>query len=108
MFEGCVIGNRVPFIEAASRKVFEKVGIETSEAPFTCCPDPTGLKSFDNNTWLTLGALNLCIAEAEGKNIISSKSRYKCFNLQKNLVFLNKYSCPIFTIKLGQDSLLKF
>ena len=71
MFEGCTIGNRIPFIEAASRKVFEKDGIETSEAPFTCCPDPTGLKSFDNNVWLTMGALNLCLAEAEGKDIIS-------------------------------------
>ncbi|MEJ2295280.1 MAG: heterodisulfide reductase-related iron-sulfur binding cluster [Candidatus Lokiarchaeota archaeon] len=71
MFEGCTIGNRIPFIEAASRKVFEKVGIETSQAPFTCCPDPTGLKSFDNDVWLTMGALNLCIAELESKPIIS-------------------------------------
>jgi len=71
MFEGCVIGNRIPFIEAASRKVFDKVGIETSQAPFTCCPDPTGLKSFDNNAWLAIGARNLCLAETEGKDIIS-------------------------------------
>jgi heterodisulfide reductase subunit B len=71
MFEGCTIGNRIPFIEAASRKVFEKVGIETSQAPFTCCPDPTGMKSFDNEAWLTIGARNLCLAEAEGKDIIS-------------------------------------
>lgn len=71
MFEGCTIGNRIPFIEAASRKVFEKIGIETSQAPFSCCPDPTGMKSFDNNAWLTIGAMNLCLAEAEGKDIIS-------------------------------------
>jgi heterodisulfide reductase subunit B len=71
MFEGCTIGNRIPFIEAASRKVFEKVGIETSQAPFTCCPDPTGMKSFDNDAWLAIGARNLCLAEAEGKDIIS-------------------------------------
>lgn len=71
MFEGCTIGNRIPFIEAASRKVFDKVGIVTSQAPFSCCPDPTGLKSFDNNAWLTIGARNLCLAEAEGKDIIS-------------------------------------
>ncbi len=71
MFEGCTIGNRIPFIEAASRKVFEKVGIETSQAAFSCCPDPTGMKSFDNNAWLTIGAMNLCLAEAEGKDIIS-------------------------------------
>ena len=71
MFEGCIIGNRIPFIEAASMKVFEKVGIETSQAPFSCCPDPTGMKSFDNDAWLTLGARNLTLAEAEGKDIIS-------------------------------------
>jgi heterodisulfide reductase subunit B len=71
MFEGCVIGNRIPFIEAASRKVFQKVGIETSQAPFSCCPDPTGMKSFDNDAWLAVGARNLCLAEAEGKDIIS-------------------------------------
>ncbi|MHA1805069.1 MAG: CoB--CoM heterodisulfide reductase iron-sulfur subunit B family protein [Promethearchaeota archaeon] len=71
MFEGCTIGNRIPFIEAASRKVFEKVGITTSEAPFACCPDPTGMKSFDNDVWLAMGAFNLCLAEAEGKPIVS-------------------------------------
>ena len=71
IFEGCVIGNRIPFIEAASRKVFDKIGIQTSQAPFACCPDPTGLKSFDNTAWLALGARNLSLAEAEGKDIIS-------------------------------------
>jgi len=71
MFEGCTIGNRIPFIEAASRKVFDKVGIETSQAPFSCCPDPTGMKSFDNDAWLAVGARNLCLAESEGKDIIS-------------------------------------
>ncbi len=71
MFEGCTIGNRIPFIEAASRKVFDKLGIETSQAPFSCCPDPTGMKSFDNDAWLAMGARNLSIAEGEGKDIIS-------------------------------------
>ena len=71
MFEGCTIGNRIPFIEAASRKVFEKIGVETSQASFSCCPDPTGMKSFDNDAWLAVGARNLCLAEAEGKPIIS-------------------------------------
>ena len=71
IFQGCVIGNRIPFIEAASKKVFEKLGIETSQAPFSCCPDPTGMKSFDNDAWLALGARNLTLAEAEGKDIIS-------------------------------------
>ena len=71
MFEGCTIGNRIPFIEAASRKVFDKIGVQTSQAPFACCPDPTGMKSFDNDVWLAMGARNICLAEAEGKPIIS-------------------------------------
>ena len=71
MFEGCVIGNRIPFIEASSRKVLDKIGVQTSQAPFSCCPDPTGMKGFDNMSWLTMGARNICLAEAEGKDIIS-------------------------------------
>jgi len=71
MFEGCTIGNRIPFIEASSRKVFDKLGIQTSQAPFSCCPDPTGMKSFDNDAWLVMGARNLSLAEAEGKDIVS-------------------------------------
>ncbi|MHA2399129.1 MAG: CoB--CoM heterodisulfide reductase iron-sulfur subunit B family protein [Promethearchaeota archaeon] len=71
MFEGCTIGNRIPFIEASSRKVLDKLGVQTSQAPFSCCPDPTGMKSFDNDAWLAIGARNLCLAEAEGKDIIS-------------------------------------
>ncbi|HDZ17749.1 hypothetical protein LCGC14_0738870 [marine sediment metagenome] len=71
MFEGCTIGNRIPFIEASSRKVFDKLGIQTSQAPFSCCPDPTGMKSFDNDAWLVLGARNLSLAETEGKDIVS-------------------------------------
>jgi len=71
MFEGCTIGNRIPFVEAASRKVFNKLGVQTSQAAFSCCPDPTGVKSFDNDAWLVIGARNLCLAEAEHKDIIS-------------------------------------
>jgi heterodisulfide reductase subunit B len=71
MFQGCTIGNRIPYIEAASRKVLDKLEIQTSQAPFSCCPDPTGIKNFDNDAWLAIGARNLCLAEAEGKDIIS-------------------------------------
>lgn len=71
MFEGCVIGNRIPFIEASARKVFDKLGIKTSEAPFACCPDPVGFNSTDHLSWLAMGARNLTIAEKEGKDIVS-------------------------------------
>jgi heterodisulfide reductase subunit B len=71
MFQGCTIGNRIPFIEASARKVFDKLGIKTSEAPFACCPDPVGFNSVDHTSWLAMGARNLTIAEAEGKDIVS-------------------------------------
>lgn len=70
-FPGCFIGNRVPFLEASARKVFDKLGIKISDAPFACCPDPVGQASTDHLSWLTLGAYNLTIAEAEGKDIMS-------------------------------------
>jgi heterodisulfide reductase subunit B len=71
MFQGCVIGNRIPFIEASARKVFDKLGIQTSDAAFACCPDPVGFNSTDHLSWLAMGARNLTLAEEEGKNIIS-------------------------------------
>ena len=71
MFQGCVIGNRIPFIEASARKVFDKLGIKTSDAAFACCPDPVGFNSTDHLSWLAMGARNLTLAEEEGKDIIS-------------------------------------
>jgi len=70
-FQGCVIGNRIPFIESSARKVFDKLGIKTSDAAFACCPDPVGFNSTDHLSWLAMGARNLTLAEAEGKDIIS-------------------------------------
>jgi len=71
LFPGCTIGNRIPFIEASARKVFDKLGIKTSDAAFACCPDPVGFNSVDHTSWLAMGARNLTLAEAEGKDIVS-------------------------------------
>jgi heterodisulfide reductase subunit B len=71
MFPGCTIGNRIPFIEASARKVFDKLGIKTSDAEFACCPDPVGFNAVDHESWLAMGARNLTIAEKEGKDIVS-------------------------------------
>jgi len=71
MFQGCVIGNRIPFIEASARKVFDKLGINTSDAAFACCPDPVGFNSTDHKSWLAMAARNLTLAEQEGKDVIS-------------------------------------
>ena len=71
LFQGCVIGNRIPFIEASARLVFDKLGIKTSEGAFACCPDPVGFNSTDHLSWMAMGARNLTIAEAEEKDIVS-------------------------------------
>jgi heterodisulfide reductase subunit B len=71
MFQGCTIGNRIPFIEASARMVFDKLGIKTSDAEFACCPDPVGFNAVDHTSWLAMAARNLTIAEKEGKDIVS-------------------------------------
>jgi heterodisulfide reductase subunit B len=71
LFLGCTIPNRLPFLEASARQIFDKLGIETSDAPFACCPEPVGFHSVDTEAWLAMGARNLCLAEAEGKDIVS-------------------------------------
>ncbi|GAB4308943.1 MAG: CoB--CoM heterodisulfide reductase subunit B [Promethearchaeota archaeon] len=71
LFPGCVIPNRIPFIEASARFVFNKLGVAVSDLPFTCCPDPTGLVMASKDSWLVLGANNLAMAEAAGKPVLS-------------------------------------
>ncbi len=81
MFWGCTIPYRLPFIELAVRKVFNKLGIEFQDLGFSCCPDPNGMQGFDFITWLTLGARNLTLAEQAGLNIVSACSG--CFETLK-------------------------
>src|SRR5271157_39066 len=71
LFPGCTIQNRIPFLESTSRKVFDKLGVQLSGAAFSCCPEPVGFQAVDTNAWLAMGANNLCLAEAEGIDIMS-------------------------------------
>jgi len=67
LFLGCVIPARLPFLEAASRKVFEKLGIKLNDVDgFSCCPDPTGIELIDQKTWLALGSRNLSLSNNNG------------------------------------------
>ncbi len=67
LFLGCVIPARLPFLEASSRKVFEKLGISLNDVEgFSCCPDPTGIELIDHKTWLALGARNLSLSNNNG------------------------------------------
>ncbi|TFH30092.1 MAG: hypothetical protein E4G98_02710 [Promethearchaeota archaeon] len=72
LFVGCTIQNRIPFLEKSARFVFEKLGINLYDnGEFGCCPDPVGVQSTSHDTWLTLGARNLALAEENHRNIVS-------------------------------------
>lgn len=72
LFLGCVIPARLPFLEASSRKIFEKLGITLNDVDgFSCCPDPTGVEQIDHKTWLALGARNLSLSNNGNGGIVS-------------------------------------
>ena len=70
LFLCCVIPNRFPFIERATRAVFEKFKIELVDMKgASCCPAPGVFRGFDIETWLVVGARNITIAEELGLDI---------------------------------------
>jgi len=91
LFLGCVIPARLPYLEASSRKVFEKLGIELRDVEgFSCCPDPTGIEQLDHETWLALGARNLSLCN-KNDGVISFCSG--CVETLKGVnYFINKDS----------------
>jgi heterodisulfide reductase subunit B len=69
-FIGCVAKDMYPSIEASARHVFKRLGIELVDKRFSCCPAPGVIGSYHPDTWLVLGARNLCLAEEEGVDIL--------------------------------------
>ncbi|UCH03535.1 MAG: CoB--CoM heterodisulfide reductase subunit B [Candidatus Thorarchaeota archaeon] len=65
-FPGCTMAYRLPFAEKSIRMVAPRLGVELVDLPFTCCPEPNGVRSFSDETWLVFAARNIALAE-EGK-----------------------------------------
>ncbi len=63
LFLGCIIPTKVPKVEKAMRLIAPKLGLELVDFPFSCCPDPTGVKSANELLWLTLAARNLALVQ---------------------------------------------
>lgn len=71
-FLGCQIPMRIPSVEIASRKVFEKIGLETADLlGYSCCPEPVISRLLDKTAWLAISARNLALTEELGLDLMT-------------------------------------
>jgi CoB--CoM heterodisulfide reductase subunit B len=72
VFWGCTIPARFPFIEKATRLVFDDLGAEIRELEgHTCCPEGVLVKSSDEDAYFTTAARNLAIIEKAGLDVVT-------------------------------------
>jgi heterodisulfide reductase subunit B len=71
LFLGCLIPQRIPSVELAARKVFEKLGVDAPELQgYSCCPDSVVARLLDKKMWLALAVRNLSLAEQQGSDLL--------------------------------------
>ncbi len=64
LYLGCTIPLKMPHFEFAFREIANILGYKFKEMDgASCCPDPVATQSVNIDTWLTIAARNLCIAE---------------------------------------------
>jgi len=72
LYLGCTIPLKVPHFEFAFREIANILGYKFKEMEgASCCPDPVATQSVSIDTWLTIAARNICIAEKMGLDILT-------------------------------------
>ncbi|MFQ5909819.1 MAG: CoB--CoM heterodisulfide reductase subunit B [Thermoplasmata archaeon] len=72
LFLGCITPLRYPGIETSTLEVAKALDLDMAVLEGTsCCPAPGVFRSFDQKTWLALGARNLALAEKKGVDIVT-------------------------------------
>jgi heterodisulfide reductase subunit B len=82
LYTGCVIPNRLPYMEVAMRETLQHFEIESHDIDgFSCCPNPLTLPHIDHHAALAISARNLAVAEKAGMNILTPCNG--CFEMLK-------------------------
>jgi heterodisulfide reductase subunit B len=72
LFLGCIAPLRYPGIESATLEVAKALDLDLEILEGTsCCPAPGVFRSFDEDTWLAIGARNLALAQEKGAEIVT-------------------------------------
>jgi heterodisulfide reductase subunit B len=72
LYLGCTIPLKLPHLEKAFRDVASILDLKLTEMEgVSCCPEPVSLQSLNIDTWVTLGARNLAIAEKMGLDVLT-------------------------------------
>jgi heterodisulfide reductase subunit B len=87
LYLGCTIPLKMPHLEKAFRDVASILDLKLKEMKgVSCCPEPVSLQSLNIDTWVTLGARNLAIAEKMGLDVLTICSG--CYETLKTISVL--------------------